>query len=138
MILPAITLAILYSAFFAKITRGAMIAALNSDQVMFARASGLRERTVVRYALVEARTPIMTYTAILVAQVIGASTVIETVFAWRGVSHWGLQGILNVDLPVIQGFIIVIGIATTLTYLILDVLVMALDPRVSYSRTRNS
>lgn len=132
LILPVLTLALVYLAFFAKVTRSTLAEAMASPQVEFARACGLPEWRVVWYGLLSARTPIMTYGAIVFAQVVGSATVVELIFAWPGVSLWGLHGILNVDVPVIQGFVLYAGIATTVTFLILDVVVAMLDPRISY------
>ncbi len=132
MIMPAATLAIIFSAYFAKTARATMVEAMGSPEIEFARAIGLRERTVIRYGLLRARTPILTYAAILVGQIVGGTTVVELVFAWQGIGLWGLNGILNPDVPVIQGFVIAAGTATLLTYLVLDLVVIALDPRITY------
>lgn len=131
MIMPAFTLGITYSAFFAKTTRATMADAMFSQGIEFARAGGLKERTVVRYALLRSRTPILTYGAILVGQLVSGATVVELIFSWQGIGLWGLNGILNVDVPVIQGFVLVAGMFTLVTYLILDLLIVALDPRLS-------
>lgn len=131
-VLPVVTLGVVYSAYFAKTARTSLAQAMNSPQVEFARACGLRERTVLGYALLTARTPLLTYGAILFGALIGGEAIIETIFSWRGVGQWALEAVLKLDVPVIQGFIIVAGLATLLIYLILDVLVAILDPRVSY------
>jgi peptide/nickel transport system permease protein len=52
------------------------------------------------------------------------------VFAWPGIGGWAVAGILSVDIPVVQGFILLIGFLTMMVYLLLDVAVMMLDPRV--------
>lgn len=130
--LPVLTLAIFYSAYFAKTTRSAVATALGSHQVEFARACGLPERQVLGYALRDARTPILTYGAILFAALIGGVAIIETIFAWRGIGQWALTAILKLDIPAVQGFILVASLSTLLIYLVLDLLVGFLDPRVSY------
>ena len=130
MVLPVVTLGIVYSAFFAKTVRSCMGEAMHSAQVEFARACGLPERQVIRYALLESRTPILTYGAILFGSLLGGESIVERVFAWPGIGQWALQSMLTVDVPVIQAFILVAGLATLLIYLVLDVTVAALDPRV--------
>jgi ABC-type dipeptide/oligopeptide/nickel transport system permease component len=130
--LPAIALGIAYCAFFAKITRSTMATSFSSPQVEFARACGLPERQVVRYALLQARAPIMTYGAILFGSLIGGAAIVETIFSWQGAGQWALDAILQLDVPVIQGFILATGALTMLIYLFLDVLVVLLDPRVRY------
>ena len=131
MVMPAVTLGITYSAFFAKISRATMGESMFSQGIEFARASGLKESTVVVYALRQSRTSILTYGAILVGQLVGGATVVELIFSWQGVGLWGLQGILNIDVPVIQAFVMIAGMITLITYLILDLVIVALDPRMA-------
>jgi peptide/nickel transport system permease protein len=109
-----------------------MMAALASPQVEFARACGLSEWKVIRYALATARTPILTYAAILFGDMLGATAVIELIFSWHGIGRWGLMGVLNLDMPVIQSFVLITGAAALLVYICLDVVVLVIDPRVSY------
>lgn len=130
--LPVVTLGVVYSAYFAKTTRTTLAQALESPQVEFARACGLSEWQVVRYAFLAARTPILTYGAILFGTLVGGAAIVETVFSWRGVGQWALEAMLKVDVPIIQTFTLVAGLITLLVYLALDVLVALLDPRVSY------
>lgn len=129
-ILPVLTLSVVYSAYIAKISRTTIGAALASDQTLYARGCGLSEWQVFKYALKQSRTPILTYGAILFGSLIGGAAIIETVFAWRGVGEWALQSMLKLDVPAIQGFIIVAGGITLLLYLLLDILVILLDPRI--------
>jgi len=131
-VLPVLTLGLVYSAYFAKTTRGSMGKALLTPQVEFARACGLPERKVVYYAFLSARTTVITYIAILFGSLLGGAAIVERVFNWRGVGQWALEGVLKVDVPVIQGFVIVAGLMTLTLFLVLDLLVLALDPRVSY------
>lgn len=128
-ILPAVTLAITGATFFAKTARTGLAQALRSPQVEFARACGLGERTVFRYALTAVRTSLLTYIVILWGASLAGMAVIEVVFAWPGVGNWSLQGVLKADMPVIQGFVLLMGVATLLAYIVLDVVVAILDPR---------
>lgn len=132
LIMPMSTLGIIYTAYFAKIARSTMLEAMSSPEIEFARASGLRERRVIHYSLLRGRTPVLTYAAILVGQLVGGATVVEYIFTWNGVGLWGLQGILSLDVPVIQAFVMVTGIITLVTYVILDIVIIVLDPRISY------
>lgn len=131
-ILPVLALGVFYSAYFAKTTRAVLANAFASRQVEFARACGLPTRTIWAYALREARTPILTYAAILFAVLVGGAAIVEIVFAWGGVGEWAIERILSLDIPAIQGFVLVAGVLTLLTYVALDVLVARLDPRISY------
>ena len=128
--LPGVTGGVIYSAYFARTTRTALAEALHSPQIEFARACGLPERTVLRYAFTVARTPILTYGAILMGYMFGGVAIVEIVFTWRGFGQWSLESLMNLDLPAIQGFIVVVGAASLLVYILLDLLIMALDPRI--------
>jgi ABC-type dipeptide/oligopeptide/nickel transport system permease component len=131
MVLPVVTLGVIYSAYFAKTVRGAMGDALRSNQVDFARACGLPEWRVVLYALLQGRTTLLTYGAILFGSLIGGEAIVETVFSWPGAGRWALQSMLKTDVPVIEGFILATGLATLVVYVVLDVVVAALDPRIT-------
>jgi ABC-type dipeptide/oligopeptide/nickel transport system permease component len=133
-IMPVLALGLFYSAYFAKTTRAVLGTAFASRQVEFARACGLPPRTIWMYALRDARTPIMTYGAILFAVLIGGAAIVEIVFAWGGVGQWAVERILALDIPAIQGFVLFAGVITLLTYVLLDILVARLDPRISYAK----
>ena len=132
MMLPVFALGFVYSAYFAKISRTTLAESLGSKQVEFARACGLSEWQVFRYAFLVARTPLLTYTAMLFGTLLGGAAIVETIFSWRGMGQWALEAMLKVDLPAIQGFVLVTGLSTLLIYLILDIIVMILDPRIKY------
>ena len=131
MFLPGVSLGIVYASYFAKTARASMSRALHSHQIEFARACGLREPLVLRYAFSTARTPILTYGAILFGVLVGGEAVVETIFTWQGVGQWALEGSLKLDVPVMQGFILTAGAITLGIYLLLDVMVGMLDPRIS-------
>jgi peptide/nickel transport system permease protein len=129
-ILPIVTLGIFLSTYFAKTVRTGFSQALGSQQIEFARACGLPERRIFGYALVSVRSSLLTYIVILFGASLGGAAIIETVFSWPGVGAWSLEGVIKGDLPVIQGFVLVMGVSTLLMYVALDVVVMLLDPRI--------
>ena len=131
-VLPVLSVGIFVSAYFGKTVRSAMTQALATPQIEFARACGLPERQVVRYALLSARTGVLTYTAIMFGVLLSSTAIIELVFAWPGSGEWALDGVLNGDLPVIQGFVVVTGLLVIIGYLVVDVLIALLDPRINY------
>lgn len=130
--LPVLTLGLVYSAYFAKTARSTVGKALNSQQAQFARAMGLPERTVLRYAFVEARGTIVTYAGVIFAALLGGEAIVERIFAWDGIGTWSLQGILRLDVPVVQGMVLTAGAITLITYTLLDIIVGLLDPRISH------
>lgn len=131
LVLPVLTLGLVYAAYFSKTARSTVGKALNSQQAQFARALGLPERSVVRYAFVESRTTIVTYAGVIFATLFGGEAIVEKIFAWDGLGQWALQGILRLDIPVVQGMVLVAGTITLLTYTVLDIVVGLLDPRIS-------
>jgi ABC-type dipeptide/oligopeptide/nickel transport system permease component len=131
-VLPVLTLGIIYSSYFAKTARATLGQAMSSAQVEFARACGLPEHQVIHYAFVVARTSILTYGAILFGVLLGGAAIIETIFSWQGAGQWALNAMLNVDVPVIQGFVLVVGLMTLLIYLALDIMIVLLDPRTTH------
>lgn len=133
LVLPVLTLGLVYAAYFAKTARTTVGRALNSQQVHFARAMGLPERTVLRYAFVESRTTIVTYAGVIFAALLGGEAIVERVFAWDGIGTWALTGILRLDLPVVQGMVLVAGALTLITYTLLDIVVGLLDPRIKHA-----
>ncbi|MFE4413989.1 ABC transporter permease [Streptomyces sp. NPDC056821] len=129
-ILPIATLGIFFAAYFAKPVRTGLTQALCSPQVEFARASGLSEITVYRYAMADIRRVLMTYLVNLFGASLSGAAILETVFAWPGIGGWSLDGVLKGDIPVIQGFVLVLGASTIGAYLILDIVITVLDPRM--------
>lgn len=130
--LPVLALGVVYCAFLGKTARATLGEALDSEYVEHARACGLPARQVLWYGLQTARAPIITYAAILFGTLIGGAAIVEQIFGWGGVGQWALEGILQKDIPVIQGFILLSGLVTLLAYLALDILVGLLDPRITY------
>ena len=136
MILPVVTLALAMSAAFAKNTRALVADALRGPAAEFQRACGLSEAHTVRSAFRLSRTPLLTYGGIIFAGLLGGTAIVETLFAWNGLGQWALSSIIKLDLPVIQGFVLIVGFATLVIYLLLEVVVIALDPRLSLERRR--
>jgi ABC-type dipeptide/oligopeptide/nickel transport system permease component len=128
--LPVLCLGIFFSAYFARVIRTGLSAALRSPQVEFARACGLSEFRVYRYAMSDIRRTLLTYLVILTGSALSGAVIIETVFSWPGIGTWALQGILKTDIPVIQGFVLVIAATLLMAYVAMDVVITFLDPRV--------
>lgn len=129
-VLPTVTLGIFFSAFFARVVRTGLTAALLSPQVEFARACGLSEFTVFRYAMGDIRRTLLTFLVILTGGALSGAVILETVFSWPGIGTWALDGILRVDIPVIQGFVLIIATTLLFAYVAVDVLIAFIDPRV--------
>ncbi|GAA4045819.1 ABC transporter permease [Arthrobacter methylotrophus] len=127
--LPIITMGLFFAAPFGKTVRTGLLQVLNSPQIEFARACGLKPLQVFRYALSDVRAALMTYMVLLFAAALSGAAIVESVFSWPGVGGWSLDGVLKGDVPVIQGFVLIMGATSLLGYVLLDALITLLDPR---------
>jgi ABC-type dipeptide/oligopeptide/nickel transport system permease component len=135
-VLPIITMGLFFAAPFGKTVRTGLLQVLNSPQIEFARACGLRPMQVFRYALSDVRGALMTYMVLLFAAALSGAAIVESVFSWPGVGGWSLDGVLKGDVPVIQGFVLIMGATSLLGYVLLDALITLLDPRTRSSVIR--
>jgi peptide/nickel transport system permease protein len=134
LILPWIVLALLYAAFYARMTRGNLIDTLGEDYIRTARAKGLPERTVImKHGLRASLTPVVTMFGMDIALLIGGAVITETVFNIQGLGNWAVSSAASADLPAVVGVTLVLAIAVALMSLIVDILYAYLDPRVRYS-----
>jgi peptide/nickel transport system permease protein len=132
MILPWLSLAFLYAALYARLTRANMMETMGEDYIRTARAKGLRRRAVVvRHGLRAALTPVVTIFGIDIGMLIGSTVITETVFNLRGLGYLSIQSIQQQDLPVIMGVTIVAAVVLVLANLIVDILYAVIDPRVT-------
>ncbi|MFI9343894.1 ABC transporter permease [Streptomyces sp. NPDC052773] len=131
MILPWVTLAFLYAAMYARITRATMLEILGEDYIRTARAKGLREQVVIRkHAMRSTMTPILTMLGMDLGALIGGAILTETTFSLPGLGQAVLNAIKNQDLPVILGVTLITSLAVLIANLVVDVLYAVIDPRV--------
>ncbi|MEV1080799.1 ABC transporter permease [Streptomyces sp. NPDC050211] len=131
MILPWITLAFLYAAMYARITRATMLEILGEDYIRTARAKGLKEQTVIgKHAMRSTMTPILTMLGMDLGALIGGAILTETTFNLPGLGQAVLQAIRNQDLPVILGVTLITSLAVLFANLVVDILYAVIDPRV--------
>ncbi|MEZ5562142.1 MAG: ABC transporter permease subunit [Gammaproteobacteria bacterium] len=131
LVLPIIALALPKIATLARITRGSMLEALNTDYVRTARAKGLRERKVIfRHVLRPMLIPIVSYLGPSIATVMTGSVVIETIFGLPGIGRAFVEGATNRDYPVVMGIVIVYAVFIQVLNLLVDVIYAYLDPRI--------
>ncbi len=133
LILPALTLSVVYMALIARMTRASMLSVLDEDYIRTAFAKGLAPRGVlVRHALKNASLPVVTIIGIGFALLIGGAVVTESVFALPGLGRLTVDAIVRRDYPVIQGVLLVVSGVYVLINLGVDVLYVVLDPRIRY------
>jgi len=133
LILPAVTLSVVYMALIARMTRASMLGVLHEDYIRTAFAKGLEPRGVLmRHALKNASLPVVTIIGIGFALLIGGAVVTETVFALPGLGRLTVDAIVRRDYPVIQGVLLVVAGVYVLINLVIDLLYAVLDPRIRY------
>jgi peptide/nickel transport system permease protein len=131
LLLPWITLAFLFSAQYARLTRAGMLETMTEDYIRTARAKGLSERRVVlKHALRGALTPVLTIFGLDVGLLLGGAVLTEKTFSLNGLGKYALDGILNNDLPKILGVTLVAGFFVIMANLFVDLLYGVIDPRV--------
>ncbi|MFI1565593.1 ABC transporter permease [Streptomyces sp. NPDC020490] len=131
MILPWITLAFLYAAMYARITRATMLEILGEDYIRTARAKGLKEQVVIRkHAMRSTMTPILTMLGMDLGALIGGAILTESTFNLPGLGREVLTAIKNQDLPIILGVTLITSLAVLIANLVVDILYAVIDPRV--------
>jgi peptide/nickel transport system permease protein len=133
LILPSLALSCVYAALIARVTRAAMIEALQQDYIRADRAKGMSEgRILFVRALKNAAPPIVTVIGAGVGLLIGGAVVSESVFAIPGLGRLTIDAILRRDYPVIQGLVLLFSFAYVVISLVVDIVYTALDPRIRY------
>ena len=133
LILPSVTLAIIYIALIARITRTSVLEVLNADHVRTARAKGLGEFPVLlRHVLRNAAVPIVTVIGLGIALLIGGVVVTESVYAIPGLGRLTVDAVLARDYPTVQAVILLFSAAYVLINLLVDLTYTFLDPRIRY------
>jgi peptide/nickel transport system permease protein len=133
LILPALTLSVIYIALIARVTRASVLEALGEDYIRTARAKGLPEiRVLVRHALANAAVPIATVIGIGIAILIGGVVVTESVYAIPGLGRLTVDAVLARDFPTIQGVILFFSFLYVLVNLLIDLSYVFFDPRIRY------
>lgn len=134
LILPWCVLALLYAAFYARMTRNNLLETLGEDYIRTARAKGLPEwKVIFRHALRASLTPIVTMFGMDVALLVGGAIITESVFNLQGLGWLAIQSALNQDLPIVLGVVLLTATAVAVMNLVVDILYAFLDPRVRYA-----
>ncbi|MGF1466142.1 MAG: ABC transporter permease [Sandaracinaceae bacterium] len=130
-VLPALTLAILGAATYARVMRSEMIEVLGEDYVRTARAKGLSgSRVVFAHAVRNALVPIVTLVGLSLPLLVSGAIITEFIFSWPGMGRLAVEAIDALDVPTIMGIVVVGALTVVVGNLIADVAVALLDPRV--------
>jgi peptide/nickel transport system permease protein len=134
LLLPWLVLAASFSALYARLLRANLIETMSEDYIRTARAKGLSERRVVfRHGVRSAITPIVTAAGLDIGVLLGGTILVETVFNIPGIGRLAYDSIVNADLPMIQGTVLMGAFFIVVANLVVDILYAFLDPRVRYS-----
>ena len=134
LVLPWITLAFLYAALYARLTRAGMLETMNEDYIRTARAKGLPERRVVlKHGLRPTLTPILTIFGLDLGLLLGGAVLTESTFSLPGIGKYAVDAIVNNDLPKVMGVTIIAAFFIIFANLVVDILYAFLDPRVRYT-----
>ena len=132
-LMPAISLATIPTAFITRMTRSSMLDVLQEDYIRTASAKGLSERIVLfRHALKNAFLPVITIIGIQAGTLLAGAVLTETIFSWPGIGKWVYDSILGRDYPIVQGVTLLIAIIFLVVNLLVDLSYALLDPRISY------
>ena len=131
LVLPAFTLAIIYLAQYARLSRASMLEVLGSDYIRTARAKGSPERTVLfKHALRNAALPILTVAGLQFGNLISGALLVETVFNWPGMGRLAFESILRRDYPTIMGVLFFASAMVVVANILTDISYRWADPRL--------
>ncbi len=134
-IMPAITLALFQLTLIMRLVRAEMLEVLRTDYVKFARARGLRSRSInFGHALKNTLVPVITIMGLQIGSLLAFSIITETVFSWPGMGLLFLQAIQFVDIPVMSSYLVLMALFFVLINLAVDLLYYAVDPRLRIER----
>jgi len=139
MILPSLTLGLGTAATLARLTRSSLLEVLGEDFVRTARSKGLSEWAVLRrHSLKPALLPVLTVTGIAFGHLLGGAVIVESIYAWPGVGNLLINSIYDRDYPMIQGFVLFMGLVFTLLSVGVDLSYAWIDPRIRYAKKRRT
>jgi len=132
LVLPAVTLSLALIAIYTRLLRSSVLEQLQESYVLYARTRGLRERTIVaKHVLKIAVTPVITGLGMNMGKLMTGTIIVEQVFSWPGFGRYFVEAIFNRDLPVIQSYVIFAACLFVVCNLIVDLVQLYMDPRIS-------
>ncbi len=135
LILPSITLGLYQMTLIMRLVRSEMLEVLRQDYIRFARARGLKEKSVLfRHALKNTLVPVITVTGLQLGSIIAFAIITETVFQWPGVGLLFINAIQFVDIPVMAAYLMLISVMFVGINLVVDLLYFVIDPRLRGDR----
>ena len=134
LILPAAAVGFRQAAYTTRLTRSSMLDEMNKEYVDTARSVGLSEGKVIfKYTLRNAMIPTITISGLQLANLLGGTVVLESIFAWPGIGRAIFEAILQRDYPLIQAGVLVLGCIVVVMNLLVDLTYRLLNPRVKFA-----
>lgn len=134
LVLPVVTLSLVYLAQYSRLSRSSMLDVLGSDFIRTARAKGLTERVVLyKHALRNALLPVITVLGLQFGNIISGAILVETVFNWPGLGRLAFDSVLRRDYPTILGLLLISSIVVIVMNLVTDLCYRLVDPRIKTS-----
>ncbi|WP_213954839.1 MULTISPECIES: ABC transporter permease [unclassified Variovorax] len=131
LVMPTLTMAIIFSATNVRLVRTSMLETLSAQYIMVARAKGLKDRVVLyKHALRNCAIPLITYVGLQFGKMIGGLVVVEKVFNWPGMGTLAFDAIAARDYPVLQGTVTVLALMVVGANLLVDLAYGLIDPRI--------
>jgi peptide/nickel transport system permease protein len=131
LILPTVTMAIVYTSEYILIMRSSVMEVLSEDFILTAKAKGLPTFRILRdHALKNAMLPMVTMIALTLGYTVGGAIQVETVFSWPGIGRLMYEAVQKRDYPVLQGAFLLLAVSVIVANLLADILYSILDPRV--------
>jgi peptide/nickel transport system permease protein len=131
LVLPALTLGLIYLAQYSRLSRASMLEVLQSDYVRTALAKGLAERKVVyKHALRNAVIPVITIAGLQFGALLSGALLVETVFNWPGLGRLAADSVFQRDAPVLLGVLICSAVLVVVINILTDVVYRMIDPRI--------
>lgn len=135
LILPSVTLALFQLTLIMRLVRAEMLEVLRTDFIKFARARGILTRSIhFSHALKNSLVPVITITGLQLGSIIAFAIITETVFQWPGMGLLFIQAVLEVDIPVMAAYLVVIGFVFVFINFVVDILYFVVDPRLRVDR----
>ena len=137
LVLPALSLGIIYLAIYSRLARASMLEVLESDYIRTARAKGARERVVVyKHALRNAIIPVITAAGLQVGNLLSGALLVEVVFGWPGIGRLAVDSIFRRDTPTLLGIMIFSSAMVIVANLLTDLVYRLIDPRIRVGGSR--
>ncbi len=131
LILPTLTMAIVYTSSYVMIMRSSVVEVLSKDYILTAKAKGLSTFQILRdHALKNAMLPMVTMIALNLGYTVGGAIQVETVFSWPGIGRLMYDAVMKRDYPVLQGCFLLLAVSVIAANFLADLLYTVLDPRV--------